>query len=564
MLKSIVTIKNLDVHFYGKRKLFVENFQLTSGKKYLITGASGQGKSLFMQILLGLINVTAVKKGDFFCATVHEKMNYQHYKAQSYLAQSSAVIFQDAIHSLHPYQSIQKQTDGIQQDYFRSFQLDSSIFLNKESPKFPGDCSGGECQRISLMLAVYAKNRNIIMMDEPLTDIDLISRRPIETIIKQLMTDQNKTIVLITHQWEKWAKKPVEHFCVDNHCLCNFNGQKSFSKMNPMPDLNTKKNIAALKINQPFAFSRQNNFRLWPTPLIHIKQGKSLGLIGESGSGKSTFLRMIAGLFSKHLYKTHFRVDLLLNSKNYIPFVNISPKQRYSWIQLVFQDTCGTLVPNESLNSHFNRIVKVKHINPDLFNHHRNFWAKQLGITMDKTILNTAISELSMGMARRFSLLRAFLLFNIYDKKNRYQPRLLLLDEVARGLDADNINRLVNAIRLFKKKYHISIIAISHDLSFIRLICNEYKMMFKGCLLPQNLTTKDLDALEQKKANYMNPYYQQFMSQNEPVRNEQFCEHPVETYAGCLYLKYYQCEHYNQQSCPHQAFVNQKEIGICS
>ena len=89
-------------------------------------------------------------------------------------------------------------------------------------------------------------------------------------------------------------------------------------------------------------------------------------------------------------------------------------------------------------------------------------------------------------MMRRFSLLRAFLLLDIYKAEDKEKPKVLLLDEISRGLDAKTLEMVIAGLEQFCQENNTNIIAVSHDVEFIMRICNRARMMIKGALMPDS------------------------------------------------------------------------------
>jgi len=204
----MIELSNIRVCFSKKAQPVLDhvNFSLNKGDKILLIGASGSGKSVFLNTVMGLTPEKFVQ-GEFI---IDEKpYSYRHYRNHPIHRQIST-IFQDAVNSLHPYRKIGKQctVNGYRPSSkdFEAFRLQYDDIKNE----FACRLSGGQCQRISLMFP-YLLKRDVIFFDEPITDIDQISRKIILEVIKQQFLDKpEKTIIYITHSYQELSD--IKHF----------------------------------------------------------------------------------------------------------------------------------------------------------------------------------------------------------------------------------------------------------------------------------------------------------------------------------------------------------------
>jgi ABC-type multidrug transport system ATPase subunit len=163
-----------------------------------------------------------------------------------------------------------------------------------------------------------------------------------------------------------------------------------------------------------------------------------------------------------------------------------------------------------------------------------------------------------MGMQRRLNLLRALLLL---DLDNEAQPKLLVLDEVSRGLDEDNIARLVDTVQAVQAEHNVGLLIISHDLGFISQVCNQTRMLFRGALLPKRLGPNELNTPERIDA--LNPYYRDFIQGADEERIPPEDREPLDSFGGCLYARYIRCVNRHQTGCIDVQLNRAGEIGLC-
>jgi len=226
----------------------------------------------------------------------------------------------------------------------------------------------------------------------------------------------------------------------------------------------TRKNIFSLKGNK-FSAVQDVSFS--------ISKGETLGLVGESGCGKSTIAKGILKLFNKNLNEAEILGEILLNTGD--KFVNLqklknSEMRKYrNLIQIIFQDPYSTLNPRFTIgkiieepllyNTFYDkkkRIEKVKYI------------MDSIGISPDK--INSYPYEFSGGQRQRISIGRAL----------ATELKIIIADEPLSSLDVSIQAQILNLLSDLQKEFNLSMLFISHDLSVVKQICNNIAVMYNG------------------------------------------------------------------------------------
>jgi ABC-type glutathione transport system ATPase component len=218
-------------------------------------------------------------------------------------------------------------------------------------------------------------------------------------------------------------------------------------------------------------------------------------------------------------------------------FRKFGRREWFAQTQVVYQDTTGTFMPDEVLENHFKRIERLRGADEEFWEA-LDYWGQKLELfdseKMDHEPLDSYINqslrhqflskkfdELSMGMRRRTGLLRAFLLLQTFDEIKGNPPKLLLLDEVSRGLDAQNRSLMADAISEFSNKFNVSVVSVSHDFGFLSEFCDHVRTMYDGQLLPLEISFREVlkirngDTIE----GLDHPYYEQFIRGEENWKN---------------------------------------------
>ncbi|MEQ5237540.1 ABC transporter ATP-binding protein [Proteus terrae] len=192
---------------------------------------------------------------------------------------------------------------------------------------------------------------------------------------------------------------------------------------------------------------------------LHVQQGETFSLIGRSGCGKSTVLRVIAGLLP------HWQGDISLLGQK------IKPQQRFQGvlrrnIQMVFQDPYASLHPQHRIERAFSEPLKIHQIPFDKETIEQAL--TQVGLPADVT--SRYPHQLSGGQRQRVAIARALLL----------QPQLLLLDEPTSALDMSVQAEILNLLNTLKKQHNMTYLLVSHDADVIAHMSDRATLMENG------------------------------------------------------------------------------------
>ena len=209
---------------------------------------------------------------------------------------------------------------------------------------------------------------------------------------------------------------------------------------------------------------------------LSIRSGETIGLVGESGCGKSTFARSILRLSPITSGKVWFQgVNLCDMHDNEIRKI-----RRY--FQIVFQDPYSSLNPRmtvgsiiaEPLKEH--SIVKKSELQGEVF--------RLLDIVgLSPQMLNKFPHEFSGGQRQRIAIARALAL----------RPKLLVADEPVSALDVSIQAQILNLISTLQKQMGLSLLFISHNLAVVRHICSKVAVMYAGKVVEYGKTSDIFD-----------------------------------------------------------------------
>jgi peptide/nickel transport system ATP-binding protein len=402
---------------------------------------------------------------------------------------------------------------------------------------YPFELSGGMCQRVVIALALACRPQ-LLIADEPTTGLDVTTQKVVMDLIAELTRERGMSTILITHDLGLAATycdrvavmekgrvvetasarsiftTPVHRY---TRKLMRATPRPGVSLRDLLPEedaapatatvakLAPKENRAPLLVLQKLVkeyprkgldgfggvlkkFARRgpapepDTFRAVDGVSFTVRRGESVGLVGESGCGKSTTSAMIMRLIDKSTGTILFDGEDI----GEIPpkeFAKLPMRKR---IQMVFQD------PTDSLNPRFTAaraiadpILRLSEIKGrDAVRARCEELARQVGLPLD--LLDRFPHQLSGGQKARVGIARAIAL----------HPELVILDEPTAALDVSVQAVVLNLLQELKQSLGMSYLFVSHDLNVVRLLCDRVLVMRAGKIVEEGPTERVLVAPE--------------------------------------------------------------------
>ncbi len=400
--------------------------------------------------------------------------------------------------------------------------------------RYPHELSGGQKQRVMIAMAMSC-NPDILIADEPTTALDVTVQKTILELIKSLQAQNNMGVIFITHDLgvvadiadkilvmrqgeilEQGPAKDILH--VPQHpytkalLACRPAGKSKGKRLPVVSDFinqeagitekliapeepktqdtipiaigtetkNTVLEIKNLSVHFPLRkniFGKASSFfKAVDDVSFTVQQGDIVGLVGESGCGKTTLGRSILQLIKPTSGK------IILDGKDLTEINREVLRNMRKDLQIVFQDPYGSLNPRITIGDAILEPLKVHSVLSNLptgqaGNKQRKEKVMELleKVNLDTSHFNRYPHQFSGGQRQRICIARALAL----------NPSFLIFDESVSALDVSVQAQVLNLLNDLKKEFGFTAIFISHDLSVVHYICNRILVMHKGKIVEE-------------------------------------------------------------------------------
>ena len=508
---NLLEVKKLNLSISGISILNNISFKLKKNEILGFVGESGSGKSLTAFSIINLLNSKEIKKSGvvFFNGKRVDSLNNKGF--ERIRGSEISMIFQQPMSCLNPSMKCGRQVLEIilkhkflkdtkakkrVLDLLKMVQLiDPKTVYNK----YPHELSGGQQQRIMIAIAI-ACNPKILIADEPTTSLDGIVKKEIISLLKEIQNKTKMGIIFVSHDLNLVSKIANNIIVLQKGSIVEYGDAKCLFKSPKNIYTQILLNARPPKKGRPKRLpASNNNLKKFPLiskkervekhkkiygsgPIMKIKnlyfsygknlilnninfnlyEGETLGLIGESGSGKSTIAKSILNL-------NNFQTgEILFNNIN---IKKHDQKEYRKNIQLIFQDPFSSLNSQNSIGFS----IMEPMIAHNLYNKDERFSkAHELleHVGLKKNDFVKYPSQFSGGQRQRIVIARALAL----------NPKIIICDESVSALDVSVQAQVLNLLNSLKDKFSFTFLFISHDLSVIRYMSDRLIILNKGTI----------------------------------------------------------------------------------
>ena len=205
-----------------------------------------------------------------------------------------------------------------------------------------------------------------------------------------------------------------------------------------------------------------------------VQHGEIFGLVGESGSGKSTAARCIMNLYrpdAGHIFFHGIDVTDRAQFRAHRAYLQTAR-------QMIFQDSTSSLDPRRSVCEAITEPLRIARRATPRANYREEAAFQMKYVGLDPVYLDQYPAELSGGQRQRVAIARALSM----------EPELLVADEPVSSLDVSIQAQIINLLKEIQKKYNLTYLFISHDLSVVEHISDTVGVMYLGNLVEYGAT----------------------------------------------------------------------------
>ena len=499
--EPLLRIENLTIGAAGTDLVHDVSLEVGRGEIVGIVGESGSGKTLTCRAVLGLLPGTTEVTGGRITLGDQDVAHFSDKQWLDVRGRRVGAVFQDPASYLNPSLTIGRQIAEVlkhtgdvakKEIHDRSVDLLRSVGLRDTErilKQHPFELSGGMLQRALLAVAI-AGGPELLIADEATTALDVTVQAEVLDLLEKLRAEKGMAILLVSHDLALVAER-TDRVAV-------------FSDGHKVEDGPTRQVVVEPRhpyTRQLLGHARtvvRRTERTWQTAEdivlevgrvdvalgrglkrrqildgvdLTVRTGEIVGLIGETGSGKTTLARTVLGLARPSAGKIEVNGSEISTLKG---------RGRRSWrrtgaVQYVFQDPLRALDPDLTAAESIAEPLEIAGAD-DIPARVAEVLA---AVRLDSGLARRKPAELSGGQRQRVCVARALIT----------KPSLLICDEPASALDATNRNHILALLDELRRTHDIGILLISHDLGTLEGLADRIAVLYRGSVVESGPTT---------------------------------------------------------------------------
>ncbi len=488
------------------------SFNVERGEVVALIGESGSGKTTIALSALGYTKPGLEFTGgevrlhgrDVISMAPQEKRQLRGQRV-AYLAQSAAATFNPALTIgeqvtesavLHG-QMNQEEANQRAESLYRALELPDPELLGR---RYPHQVSGGQLQRLMAAMALVGKP-DLLVLDEPTTALDVTTQIEVLKSFKAVIKQEGAAAIYVTHDISVvaqiadhiivlYAGEIQEHGTaaqIINHPGHDYT-RRLMAAVRPLPAAGQgdessgehRHDVPALEVrNVTAGYGKKKDgspavVALRDVNLV-IEKGHTVGVIGESGCGKSSLARVLSGLLPAA------EGDILLDGESLQPNLKNRSRDQLQKVQFVFQMADTALNPRQRIDHILGRPLEF-YLGLKGKEKRRRIAELLHMVELPQEFAGRYPEELSGGQKQRVNLARAL----------AASPEVLLCDEVISALDSIVGANVIELLKRLRKQTGVTFVFISHDLSTVASFADEIIVLYAGRVVEQGQTDQVL------------------------------------------------------------------------
>ncbi len=498
------------------------SFEVAGGETLGIVGESGSGKSVTSYALMRILDVGGtIRAGEVVYGGVDLRRASEREMGEI-RGREISMIFQNPRAALNPIRKVGHQIEDVLRRHARATRWDArekaiaameAVRIRDAAERYhayPFELSGGMCQRIVCAIALACDPR-LLIADEPTTGLDITTQKAVMDLVTALIRERGMSAILITHDLGLAAQycdriavmkdgeivetgRSAEVFAAPRHAytrrLVDATPREGASVRALLPaearspePAHAPGASALLELRdlvKTFA-GKSGPVQAVKGVSFAVREGQTVGLVGESGCGKSTTSAMIVRLLDPTSGEIRFAGEDLAAT----PARAFARDPRRAQIQMVFQDATDSLNPRHTAGRAIEEPLRRLARMPGRARRARVSELAEL-VGLPAHLLDRFPHQLSGGQKARVGIARAIAV----------EPRLLVLDEPTAALDVSIQAVVLNLLVDLRARLGMSYLFVSHDLHVVRLLCDHVVVMQGGEVVEQGPAARVMGAPE--------------------------------------------------------------------
>ncbi|HUW80008.1 MAG TPA: dipeptide ABC transporter ATP-binding protein [Acidocella sp.] len=513
---SFLKVEGLSLHAGSKTLVETLSFYISQGEILAIVGESGSGKTLSALSILNLLPLGVRRSAGHIMLDGVDVTSAAPAVLQKLRGGIAGMIFQEPMSSLNPLSRVGKQIaealmlhGNCSNPARRRLVLEmlASVGISDAErivDSYPHLLSGGQRQRIMIAMAL-ANNPRLLIADEPTSALDVTMERQILDLIVAEQKSRGLGVLLITHDLGLVRRYADRVLVMDNgravetaitaDIFVSPQHEKTRRLLAagffPLPTpasseareiLNVQYLTVKFRVFRGMLRQKVGEVLAVDNVSFNLREGETLGIIGESGSGKSTIALALLRLIK-------FQGKVLFEGKDLGMLRPAELRAMRAKLQIVFQDPYGSLAPRmtvgdivaEGLTIHARHLSKAERAAKAAA------VLREVGLPEDAALRYP--HEFSGGQRQRIAIARAMIL----------QPKLLVLDEPTSALDVTVQAEILRLLQTLQREHGTAYIFISHNIQLVRALAHKILVLQSGRVVEYGDAR---DMLETPQAEY--------------------------------------------------------------
>lgn len=497
----MITIENLSVAFDGPEVVKNINIEIKTGEILGVVGESGSGKSVTALTLMGLVADSArvttgcIRSGDTILREAGKPVDKALYRRLQ--GKEMSMIFQEPMASLNPTQRVGRQVEEMlklhtkltreerKRKVLEAFESVGLRQVDKVYDSYPHQLSGGMRQRVMIAMAVIL-HPGLIVADEPTTALDVTVQKQIIELLKEINEKEKNAMLFITHDLNLARQICHRVVVMKDGCVVEMgpteevfgNPKEEYTQrlIEAVPsrlakkvtvrdrEVATEEGLVQVKNLSVFyqdgsnsLFARDKKVCAVENASFEIGRGESLGLVGESGCGKTSLSKAILGM------NTNITGEVILNTVRpqmifQDPYSSLNPSKTIGWLLQEPLRAAGDLDKSLAMTKEDMRTAAYDMLHK---------------VGLGDQYFDRKPSQLSGGQRQRISIGQALIT----------NPGFIVADEPVSALDVTIQAQIMELMQKFQQEMKLSYLFISHDINVIYKMCDRIMVMRAGKIL---------------------------------------------------------------------------------